>query len=447
VNNRQVSYKNRLVLFCLIGLIIIGYVLRDLININFEPVLLVVFIYSVWIMSTNKDNNKRLLNTYLLIWSILLLCYWLIGIVLLSYHDNLTGRAYNQMNIIHATLIFILIAWSVYKTKPPIDYLWIMVGIGSFCIVILSFSELSAVNFHVVKRLGDFYGNPIGFGVLANTFLIVLIGAFPWAYRKNKFLFAGYLIMSLILLLSVILSQARSAWLGLPEAIVAWSVYYYFLYKSNHPNFNYRAFIKGLVLILVLMVFFFSSANLVSKRIGEIFSGADMYLSGQSFESSSGQRLLMYEAGITGIVPNIWLGIGENEFKPFMREQTRNIAELRFHQQFDGFDYSHVHNQFLMSLITKGILGFLSVVFLFIFLFVYFVKGMKQADMNDKPIWIAGFVFSLAEFMSFLPESPLQKSVYSTHFFLMTTLFIVFTQLIPSNKDRNKLTIKNNTAI
>ncbi|WP_232023579.1 O-antigen ligase family protein [Thiomicrorhabdus aquaedulcis] len=207
-------------------------------------------------------------------------------------------------------------------------------------------------------------------------------------------------------------------------------MYYYFLYKKGHPEFNSRIILSLSVVALIFVGLFFSSSNVITKRVGEVFSGANDYITGKSFQSSSGQRLLMYEAGITGISNHLWLGIGENDFKVFMKSETQRIAYTRFNQEFDGFDYSHIHNQFLMALITKGLFGFMSVLLLFIFLFFYFLKGMKTADITDKPVWIAGFVFSLAEFMSFMPESPLQRSVYSSHFFLITTLFIVFSLLI-----------------
>lgn len=431
MNIKQVKKNSSIILFGLIWLLLAFYILEDLIGVNFEPVLLIVLMASLWVIWLNYERQEKQLNSNsFLIWGVLIVFYWLVTLIMLSVHDGLSDRSGNVMNVVHSALAFIVIGWAVYKSNPAIDYLWISVGVGSFSIVILSFFEYLAVDFNLVGRLGDFYGNPIGFGIFANTFLIILIGALPWAFVRSKKIFVLYVTMGFILFFAVLFSQTRTAWLGLPEALLAWGLYYYYLYKNYNPKFNGQKFIWFFVAVVFSLTMVFSSNSVVTKRIGEVVDGVYDYTSGKSFHSSSGYRLLMYEAGVTGNTSNIWLGIGENQFQEFMARETAKIALTRFNENFSGLDFSHIHNQFLMSLITKGILGLMSVLLFFVFLFIYFIRGMRAANIQDKPIWIAGFVFSLAEFLSFLPESPLQRSVYSTHFFLITTLFIVFTALL-----------------
>lgn len=435
---KEVIDKNK-VLFVLIWLVMVGYILRDLVVVNFEPLLFIIFVFSIYIIRSEILAGKIIDNAALKMWIFLIFFYWVVAFAVLFYHDGLDGRSGNVMNIVHSTLAFAVLGWSIYRLNPSIDYLWFSVGLGSFLLLFLSLFELVAVDFDLGVRLGDFYGNPIGFGVLSGTFLIILFGALPWAYAKNKIVFLAYFTMIVFLFFNVLYSQTRTAWLGLPEAIIAWSVYYYFLLKRKYQekNNSYKVNLAFISLVSMGLISIVTSTT-IANRVGDALSGVEDYFSRVSFETSAGQRLLMYEAGLAGIKANFGLGIGENKFKELMKEKTQEVAQEHFSKDFQGVDYSHVHNQFLMAFITKGILGILSVLLLFVFLFAYFVRGMRKADFEDKPIWISGFVFVLAEFMSFIPESPLQKSVYTTHFFLISTLFIVFTA-ISADKNQSKV--------
>ncbi|WP_127471183.1 hypothetical protein [Thiomicrorhabdus aquaedulcis] len=196
--------SSKIILFSFIWLMMFGYVLRNVVEVNFEILFLIMLTFSLWVILRDRLNTKKTKNVSLFIWSWLIVFYWFIALVILFYHDGLEGRSGNTMNVVHSVLVFVAMGWALYKLKPTIDYLWISVGIGSFFILFLSFLEFAAVDFNLVGRLGDFYGNPIGFGILANTFLIILVGALPWAFFKNKIIFGAYLIMGIMLLTAVI---------------------------------------------------------------------------------------------------------------------------------------------------------------------------------------------------------------------------------------------------
>ncbi|MDX1347271.1 MAG: O-antigen ligase family protein [Thiomicrorhabdus chilensis] len=412
--------------------------------VNFEFILGLigaVGFYVIWKEQTLKVDKR------LLVWLLILFFYWFTNLIAAIYHQPLGGRGESVLNVVHSVFLFAVLLIALFLRKPPIDFFWFLMGVASLSVIFLMALEIYAQGWITVEnaiRLGNTYSHPVKIGVFANTFFIILLGSIPWAYKRGKLFLSVWVVIILLDFACVILSQTRTAWIGWPEAMIGWGFYYYYLYKKQHPITNkVRVFIVLLPVLFIWGLLSIQPVKMVfEKRIAAAYSDVELYMSGKTFQSSLGHRLLSYEAAIEGIKSSPWIGIGEDAFPVFQRQMTAKIAEEKFHKKIKGLHYTHIHNQFLMAWLTKGVFVFLSVLGMFVFLIWYFVNGLKQASSIHKPIWVAGLVFSVASFLSFLPETPLQKSDTSTHFLLLTTLLLAFSVLTGRKKP---VTIINNS--
>lgn len=430
--------KLRISLFIFIGLVFFGYIFRTLAPFNFEFTLVVAALISGYVLWKTRPVK---IDRAILTWFLVLFLYWFTTLIASIYHAPLEGRALSVLNVVNSVILFAIILLALIKLKPGIDFFWGLLGVASISVLALMFMEVNATGWAEVlngQRFGREYSHPVKLGVYANTFFIVLLGSLPWAYRKNVIFFIAWVVMIIALLLSVIFIQTRTAWIGWPEAIIGWGAYYLYLLKSV-DNKNWKLKFMAIASFLVLIIVLVSQSsvmNVVEKRIGAIFDNIETYTSRETFNTSVGARLLSYEAALVGIKENPWMGIGENRFMEFQQQKSSELAQKIFDTQFSGFTFTQIHNQFLMSWLTKGVFALISVVLIFVFLISYFVVGLKHSRAEDKAIWVAGLVFSVAAFMSFMPETPLQKSDTATHFFLMATLLLAFTNLTKINNQK-----------
>jgi len=439
--NKEAKNPLKVILFLLTYLVFLGYLYRGEIGFNFEFPLGTIFILGLYIAWKERFNS---IDHRILLWGAVLLFYWFSAAISTLYHYPLADRGDNLFAINHLVILFIGLSLAVYYLKPSIDYFWILMGLVALAMVALIFLESAAVGLQSIangQRIGGVYSQIVKMGVFANIFFIILLGSLPWAYKKGWVFVSLWSVLILLLLLGVILTQSRTAWLGWPEAIIVWTVYYYFLLKKSGLSKKLKLTLSLLPLMISLSLFSVKPINdLFEKRLTAIYDNVDQYYFGGEFRTSIGTRLLGYEVALSGIKKHPWLGIGEDAFPAFQKEQSANLALEKFNIKIGGYTFHHIHNQFLMSWLTKGVFSFISVLFIFLFLMVHFITGLRAATFENKPIWIAGIVFSVASLMSFMPETPLQKSDTSAHFFLMATLLVVFSIL--TEQRQNKLNIE-----
>lgn len=420
--------KHRLVFFGFIWLVISGYVLRDAIEINFEPVLVLLFFYSLFLLYKLKPRHQVAIVHY---WPVILFFYWLVNFVVLNYHGAIEDRASTIMNVVHATLIFVAIFYALLALRPSIDFFWYTLIFMGSVLAFLFIINFAAAGFNPALRIGEAYSNPIRFGVMSNTLFILLLGSFVWAYKKSPWLMVSIFLLCGILFVAVALSQTRTAWLGLPEALIAWTLYYlYLLAQKYHLSLKIKSILFFTPFIIIFTVYSIPVIKApVDHRIGAAITDVEQYVSGENVHSSVGYRLLMYHVAYEGIKMSPWIGIGENDFREFLTQKSAELAKLNFNTEFDGLKFSHIHNQYLMAWLTEGVFGFISIMMMFAFLIYFYVTRLPRVDNEGKAVLLAGLVFTLASMLFFMPETPLQRSVQSTNFFMLNSLLVAFSYL------------------
>ena len=444
-NKQEIHLRNDLswskgVLFSLIAITFILYVYRNVIVVNVEFVLVSILLLSSFVVFKIKGS----LPTAIWIWSGLLVLYWLTTLVATYAHDSPEKRALTILSVVSLSWIFIALTMAFYKLKPGLDFFWSLIMIGGT--VALSLGILDAYEygwFHSGMnnvRLGGLNSNAIKYAVIVNGFFVVLLGALPWAFKKSQWLLGFVVLLVAALLVMAVLTKSRTAWIGWPEALVGWGIYYFYLFRSHFPKIAYPK--ASFILLIGVMIFSLMQIDFIKKPIVErsllAVNELGLYIDRESMKSSVGYRLTGYEIAIEKIPEVFWFGIGEDAFPQFFKLESKRFAKDIYNTNIGGFEFSQMHNQFLMSFLTKGVFVFTSVLLFFVFLIIFFTQRIWRVSEDVKPVAIAGLVFSTSSFFAFLPETPLQNTDMSTHFFLLCSLLIAFSLINQQKQNPNE---------
>lgn len=426
-------------IFFLIVITFVLYVYRNVVETNVEFILVLILMISSF---TIFKIRKKVPNE-IWIWSAILVFYWLTTLVATFAHESPEKRALTVLSTATLIWVFIALVVAIYKLRPNLDFFWALMVIGGA--VALSLGVLDAYEYGWFHsgigdlRLGNLNSNAVKYAVIVNGFFVILLGALPWAFKKSKWLLGFVILLVISLLLMAIMTKSRTAWIGWPEALVGWGIYYFYLFRDTFPKIKYPKI--SFVFIIGLMVFILTQVDFIKKpiveRVLQAENGLVVYFDRHSMKSSVGYRLLGYEIALEKIPDVLWFGIGEDAFPEFLKIESKRFAKEHFNEEISGFNYSQLHNQFLMSFLTKGVFVFVSILLFFVFLLIFFTKRMRQVSEDIKPVAIAGLIFSISSLLAFLPETPLQNTDMSTHFFLLCSLMIAFS-LINQHSQNSK---------
>lgn len=419
--------KLNLLIFSTLALIFTGYTLRGMVGYNFESILLLVVIGFIYLFF---KGDKLLKNNALFIFTFILLAYLLASSLSLFAFHSIADLASHKLNLLFLILGFVCLVWLIYNVQTPIDYFWYFLIYASLIMISWAFLELSAQYERILSgsfRLGDVYSNPIKFGVYANALFIIMLGGIVWAYKKSKYLLVLWFSLILINFTMVVLAQSRTAWIGWPEAIIGWGSYYLFLlWRSSFSTVTKVLITLAPIFIVISILLNPKMSSVFDNRVSAAVENVSSYSNNEKYNTSIGLRLMMYESAWIMIKERPLVGYGPDAFSIRFKEVSKQRVKERFGDDFEGFKFSHVHNQFLMTWVQYGLVAFLFLVLLFMFLLVYFLSGIKKSGSANKPIYIAGFVFTLATLLGFMPESPLEFASYSAHYLFFLSILFAF---------------------
>lgn len=421
-----------------------GIVARNSFFINYEVVLGVLFLFSLLLFSFNLVF-RRLSSEFpsaVKKWFFFFLVFWVLNIAPEIVHF-LNGEPYlgRLAGLIerYSHLLFIVSFFYIgffYRNVITVTLIWKLLILSSLFVawVILYEAILLGSIHHRFGFLGSSFA--IDFGIYANSLFIVLLGGFFWRKELGPYWIMALFLAILVCLLGAILSQSRTAWIGWPEAIIGWGgLYFYFLYKQ-------KKFKKLLMIFVFLGIFIFviiasPISDVLVKRTNLAVQNVQGYLNGVP-TSSLGYRFVMYEIAVNKIKEKPWLGIGSNNFSEFIANDSEALFKEKYNLPNHRLNFSHIHNQFLMSQLTRGILATISLVLLFVFLISYFLNKLKNSDnVKYKSLAMAGMVFTVASFMTFMSESPLSNKTQFLFFFLMATMLVVINSNIPEDNQKD----------
>ncbi len=387
--------------------------------VNTMNLLIFFMVVSLWLGSTKLHITSEVKK-----WSLIVIfVFCLLGLVPLIFHDaslEVWKNAFDKQVAVAVAVVCLSII--LLKLKPNDFVLWIGIlgsALGLILVVGLEFYTVGDLVLANYYRFGDLYGtSTLVFGMIANLLTAVFFGGVMWAVKHKQAKLALVFLLSVIFAIySSLLTGTRGAWLGLPEILIGWGVFFYFAYLKSR---QWQIKLGVLSLLIIISIFLFNVlGDKVQHRVGLAIDDVQQYIKGNP-ETSIGLRLVMYEVAIKEVIEHPLAGVGPHNVGPALMDGTRQVFQERFGLSREGFDSWDVHNQYLQEAFSKGFLGVFSLVFVQLYLLWFFIK--RSSTQN---IWATtGLIFVIASSINLMSYSWLRFHDGLFFYFIILTLLL-----------------------
>ena len=337
-----------------------------------DIVIVSLFIFTLsWLYNKNNYIDKSM---FILIWVYLLFFAvgFLKGVVLYGHPAAGMSRNYGAL-----TPFFFLTVYGLNKNNK-IDSIFVIkliIYIGLFSIVIVSFKYFQNLVLDVAEPhrvFGNVNGLTMAFGLIA-------IGAAKLkniniSKRIDKYgsLFAFFLSVG------VLVSAIRSVWLGLFLCFIL-----FIPFMGSKIILRLFPSIFSAVTIILMFLMFFQNIPIVAQiqmNISERFDG----ILRPEEESSASFRLFAWAIYLERFYNN-----------PIMGEGIGNRVEFIDNELLDSsIKSAEAHNQYVMTLAQRGLLGTLPLIAIFPLVYIKMrkIQKLKTIDDADKLLLITSFL-------------------------------------------------------
>ncbi|KKQ67138.1 MAG: hypothetical protein US86_C0001G0065 [Candidatus Daviesbacteria bacterium GW2011_GWA2_38_24] len=223
-------------------------------------------------------------------------------------------------------------------------------------------------------RLVSTWLDPNFLGAFLNISLILTI--YLWTHKKEK----TWGLIGFVILLSIILTFSRSAYLFLLVTLFIWG---YFKFRK----------LLSLALVVILLSY------LISPRFAERINGA------VNIDKSARERFVSWKSGVVIFQQKPLLGVGFNN----LRYAYKNNNLIKTYSEDGGHSGAGVDSSLIFVLATTGVLGFLG--------YMYFWYKVLQDHFNLSSLSLS----VLSIFLGLLINSQFINSLFFPP--LMFTLF------------------------
>ncbi|UTW48026.1 O-antigen ligase [Bacterioplanoides sp. SCSIO 12839] len=236
------------------------------------------------------------------------------------------------------------------------------------------------------------HGVPIVYGNLSLMSGIILFCLSFDRQLDNKYRALAFLGFFLGLSASL-WSESRGGWLLIPLVVAALLVIKIVYQKSSRIKF-FLIFMLFMSLCLAISVSFYDSLD---KRFNEAVNDIELYLSGENKNTSVGLRFEMWKVALYSIKESPLVGVGPSGF-----HDNRNILKQSGAVADRVRYYEHAHNDFLWVLSTKGVVGILFYLSVFVYLFrCYWIcfkdPGKTWLALSGLFVCLGYLIFSLSD--------------------------------------------------
>ncbi len=338
------------------------------------------FLYELFKDKFNVKKNYSL---------ILLISFYLIHIVSCFFSNNYIKALDDlkiKLSIIIFSIIFVIINKSfIYNTKKILNifiFSSIISGLFLFINSVIYFLNVENMPYYTL------FSTHIHPSYISLFFNFNLLISLYFIFKKNNRITLLYLLLSITLsLFCIYFSDSKSGYLG---AII---IILFFLISIAYKKS--KLLTSAFILIILISFFFilknnyrFNTALNSLKNINHTFDKPEQV------NSSSGMRLLAWNAGYKLIKQNLFFGVGIGDVKDnlileYQKLNYKHLKKLKL----------NAHNQFIETWIGLGIIGF---IILILVLVIPFINAVRS-----KNIILQGFLILI--FINFLFESILNR--------------------------------------
>ncbi|MCP4275804.1 MAG: O-antigen ligase family protein, partial [Gammaproteobacteria bacterium] len=170
-----------------------------------------------------------------------------------------------------------------------------------------------------------------------------------------------------------LLSGARGAWLAVLSGLVLLIIF-------NPKAWTVRKRAVSTLCSVVLIAATYYALPIVHKRVDIGISQFNAYFSeGAVKQSSAGLRLEVWRAAMISIEDSPWLGIGAGSFNDRI---TDLVDRGKVDPAIAGL--GHVHNEYLIAALHRGIPGLIALLFLLLVPLYAFIKHYHEVRDCDQ---------------------------------------------------------------
>lgn len=238
-----------------------------------------------------------------------------------------------------------------------------------------SFSVFIREYFSGGERGFSEHGMPIVYGnlsLMSGVILLFLTFDRQLNTKYRALAFVGFFLG----LTASLWSQSRGGWLLLPISFVVLIG----VAMAYQKSFGVKFFLMAVLFFSLCLVLGVAFYDAVEKRFDQASNNIELYISGENKNTSLGLRFEMWKVAWHSIKESPLIGVGPSgyhENRDLLRQSGEVVKNVR--------KLEHAHNDFLWVLSTKGVIGLLFYLSIFVYLFRCYWSFLKSSE----TIWLA----------------------------------------------------------
>ncbi|WP_178863892.1 O-antigen ligase family protein [Thiomicrorhabdus cannonii] len=437
----KVLESTKLNKFDLLRIFIIGMAGWSLILTKLMPLETTLLVLAILAIVVFKRPIKEAFPVPNTLFIVVVVIFVSLGILPVVFYWPLGESSFNLIDHKLSALVALAFIWIVFwQLKPTEDVIWWSMMLITLSVAVVIGYELyvlgtpEAIFTHRFGSLATPY--VIRFGIYSNLLTVILLGGFIWAASKGPWVIFWLLMAALLSFVGSLVSDTRTAWAGLPEALIAWSLFYWLYIKRNGVVNVRRVLNFWFLFVISFSAILFYFGDRVEQRWNAMTGDLYNYAEGTGSAGSVGTRLVLFQAGIQGFLEKPWTGVGEDNS---ISEQLRLTAPImnEIYGQNKGVAFGHLHNQFIDDAFTRGIIGLASLLITIVYLIWFFGCKVKLSKQNGSfsPWPLAGLLFVISSSISMLAEAWIHLSTGVIFYIFFISLFVFL------SKDEARFTV------
>lgn len=265
-------------------------------------------------------------------------------------------------------LLVIPVCFLLLRSKGPKEWLWYGIVVGSLLAFGLALYQRLIEG--VSRARGD--EHPIMFGDTGMMLGLLSLAAAIYFFSQKRFVWLALALVAGVAGVGTsVLSGSRGGWVAVPLIGL-------FLFWECRDLLGkkrlYTVFSIALICIVAAVAI---PQTGIQKRVGEAVSNIEHYLAGSQTATSVGLRFDMWKAAIYMFESAPIFGVGESQVQPIKRELA---AEGMINKQ--AVPFNHAHNEYFQALSTRGIVGFIILMAMYLVPLKLFLRKLRQYKDN-----------------------------------------------------------------
>jgi|APSaa5957512535_1039671.scaffolds.fasta_scaffold00467_33 O-antigen ligase len=361
-----------------------------------------IFLINIIMNNTQKYSKSIFFNLFLWIWGFFLMNSIFHNFNLDSYRIAISYIRFG---------LFTLCFWYLIDLDTKILKHLFFIFLGCFLILIIDgiFQSYTGKNFigyelyNAGPRVSSFFKDELILGSYLSRLFPILLALFFFSFKnRNKYHYIGLLVLTLFVEIMTVLSGERTSFFYLNLFV------FYFILFNNLINFKNKIKIIGSLIIFFIILFVFSS-NFKNRIIYHTLEQGNLFqpITEKINESEKRKKYIFSEqhhyhflTSINVIKSNFLFGVGIKNYKNICTQYSQDYI-LTNTKKFDC--KTHPHNIYLQVFLETGIIGFMSLFAIFLFLIKKSIQSLFKKKNNSNHIYISLLGSILISLWPFVP--------------------------------------------